>query len=145
MVKTKKQETIRGERTVYERTLEEDICVGCCWRPMGGSCLLWKYRTPEACRAVKEDLKNWKPSGYHSQPEISVSIHRVLSQWDYKTRFKSYKYYRITSIVDMNGYRIVSTKPATEGEWLAFVKKEKEKEKQPPPSLEECPPPNHWI
>jgi len=139
-----KQETIRGEKVIYERTVEGDICIGCCWRPMGGSCLLWKYRSPDICKIIKEEFDKWEPNGYQSPPEISVSIIRVLSQWDFNTKFKGYNYYRITSIVDINGYRIKSIKPATKAEWLAYLQKEKEKENLPRPSLEECPPPNHW-
>jgi len=35
----KQIKTARGEAPIYERAIEEEICNGCVWNPIGGSCV----------------------------------------------------------------------------------------------------------
>lgn len=64
------------------------------------------------------------------------AVVRVLTDWNYNTREKKYKYSRITSegIFIVNGYRYNYTSvPATEQEWLENEAKRKKLQEKPKP------------
>jgi len=134
---------VRGEKLIYEEAKEEDICRGCAWSPIGQSCLVWQYRKPEVCKSIRKILAD-EPTGHYISPnQEKTSVIEMLSYWDCDTKKKEFKYVRIKSILDCNGWRIVSTRKTNFAGYQRFLKK-KAKEKAKARTLLQYIPINPW-
>ena len=110
--------------------MSEEICRGCVWKPSGGSCLVWKYMTPEICKEVKDEIANMPLRFAQSIPREYVNVVKVLCGFDYsadpeiKPTGTYYKYSKIESVL-RDGILIKSSTPITEQEYEAFIREEK--------------------
>jgi len=145
-------ENIRGEKVVYERkSKDNDVCRGCPYSPFSKSCLVWKYINPSICREVKKEIAEMPIKVHQSPDREEVAIIRVLSGWTSITAegqypMYYYSYYKLKSITDCNGYRVVSIRKSNEGAYLAYLKEQEKQQKKPPPTLDKYTPPhNIWI
>lgn len=123
-----------------------DICIGC---PFSNSC--YKYTNPILCREIKKDIEKEfeKRVPHQSPPEETISIIRVLHGHGKTSEGQNecyyYRYSRIKSVTDMNGYRIISKRTATEKDWIKYELEEQKKQENKFPDIHLVPPPNPWL
>jgi len=118
---TEKVKTHREGLMVHEETEVVDICIGCAWRPVGGSCLVWRYTDPETCEAIKERMDKDEeklPTFALDLPQIFADVFEILVKWDYETGEKKFKYVEVKSTIDINGLRILGSRRITKGEYV---------------------------
>lgn len=111
--------THREGLMVHEETEIADICMACFYKPVGGSCLVWRYTDPETCKAIKERMDKEKPSDVvpDSRP-IFTNVFKILVKWNHETGEKKFRYVEVKSTCDINGFRILEKKKITRGEYV---------------------------
>jgi len=144
MSKVVRGEKIRGEKLIYEKTKEEDVCLRCHWNLYG--CLIYKYRrNPEICKSIRKMIADEPTKHYISPNQKETSVVEILSYWNCDTKEKRFRYAKITSILDCNGWRIISVRKTTLGEYQRFLdKKAREKAKKAHTLLAYIAPINPW-
>lgn len=105
-----------------------DICAGCVWKPFSGSCLIWRYRTPDICRAIKKMLESEPFNSVESPVKEFVGYMKVMIKYDHKTKEKEYKYVRIKSVIDHDGFKVVSIRRSTERRYDDYIRKKKKQD-----------------
>lgn len=129
--------------------MSEIICRGCSWKPYGGSCLIWKYLSPEICRLLKEDSDRTPLRTYQSPQLESVNVVRVLCGFDYSTDPEieptgiHYKYSKVKSVMKVGEWITISSIQITREEYEVFIKEEEENKNKVTLS-QFTPPPNPW-
>lgn len=146
---TPKKTVVRGEKIVYEEVTKQEVCNGCIWNPIGGSCLVYKYRNPEACVKMRELLENTPDHFQTNLPFEEITVGKIVSLWDFKTGKKEFSYYKAKARIDWNGCWIVWTKQISKTKYERFqAKKRREaraKAKTSRTLLDFVPPTNPWI
>lgn len=136
---------VRGEKLIYEKIKETNICMGCRWSPIGQSCLIYKYRrNPEICRAMRKMVADETSKHYISPNQEKTSVVEILSYWNCDTKEKRFKYFKIKEVLDCNGWRIVSSRETTLGQYQRFLDKKARKTKKARTLLKHFPPINPW-
>jgi len=140
-----KSSVVRGEKLIYEKAKEEDICLRCHWNSSGG-CLIYKYRrNPEICKSMRKILADEPTKHYISPSQKETSVVEILSYWNCDTKEKRFRYAKIISILDCNGWRIVLVRKTTLGEYQRFLdKKARKAKKAKARTLLNIPPINPW-
>ena len=129
--------------------MSEDVCRDCSWKPFGGSCLVWKYLSPEICKQIKEEIDKIPIRGYQSPPLESVNVVRVLCGFDYSVDPEIeptgtyYKYSKVKSVMRVKEWITISSIQITKEEYEAFIKEEEENKNKVTLS-QFTPPSNPW-
>lgn len=146
MNKRKIERSSAGITIKYKKAEKvQDICIGC---PYYTYC--YKYLNPELCKTIKDDIyKDFeKKKPYHSPPEETVTIVRVLCGHGKTTEGQNecyyYRYYRVKSILDINGFRIISKRTSTQDDWINYELNEQRKFRMKFPDIHLVPPANPW-